>query len=112
MEEQRRLSRIKIAYYLRVFDDATDAMLGHIADITTEGMMVISERPIPSDCTFKLWMEFPSESDQRERVYIEAETVWTRQDANPDFYDAGLRLVNPTREAVRKISELIDQFTL
>jgi len=112
MEDHRNLTRIKIAYYLRVFDEATDAMLGHVADITAQGMMVISERPIPVDTVFKLWMEVPSDDQHRERVYIEALAVWSRQDANPDFYDAGFRLIEPSREAIRKINELIDQFTL
>lgn len=109
---QRRLSRIKITYYLRVFDADDDRLVGHVADISVEGMMLVSDRPIPTDRRFHLWMEIPGEGHERERVYIEADSVWSRQDANPDFYDIGFSLVDPPRPVVRRITDLIDQFTL
>jgi len=109
--DQRRLDRIKITYYLRVFDVGTDAMLGHVADITTEGMMIVSERPIPQNRKYRLWMEFPGKDHHNERAELEAESVWSRQDLNPNFYDSGFRLINPSREALNRIRDLIEQFT-
>ena len=112
MEVHRRLSRIKLPYYIRVFDEAAGTMLGHIAGITVEGMMVISERPVPVDTVFQLSIELHSDEDHRERIYVEAKSIWARQDANADFYDVGFQLINPASEVVKKIDELIDQFTI
>jgi hypothetical protein len=109
--DQRRIKRIKITYYLRVFDAGTDGMLGHVADITTEGMMVVGERAIPQNRRYRLWMEFAGKDHHNERVELEAESVWSRQDLNPKFHNSGFRLIEPSREAINRIRDLIDQFT-
>lgn len=109
---QRRLSRIRISYYLRLFDEATGAMLGHVADISAGGMMVVSEHPIADATVFKLWMDVPAGDQHHKQIYLEAQSVWSRRDSDPDFYNAGFRLIDPSPAAVSAIRELIDQFAL
>ena len=112
MSEQRSLSRIKITYYLRVFDNETETLLGHVGDINLDGLMLIGESPIETHRIYSLRMEIPGSGHKNEHISLEAESAWSRQDANPDFYDTGFRLIDPTPNSVRMIRELIDDFTL
>ena len=48
MDDQRKLKRRHLIYYLRVFDAESGDVLGHIIDIHTEGFLLISEHPIPT----------------------------------------------------------------
>ncbi len=46
LDEKRKFRRRQIIYYLRVFDQSTDQLLGHLVNITSEGAMIISENQI------------------------------------------------------------------
>ena len=41
MDERRRLKRRHLIYYLRVFNQATDQLIGHLVDLTTEGTLTV-----------------------------------------------------------------------
>ena len=56
MNEKRKLNRRHLIYYLRVFDRDTSILIGHLVDITAEGIMLISEDPIETDNIFQLKM--------------------------------------------------------
>jgi len=109
--EQRTLTRIQLTYFLRVFDEEGN-LLGHIADITTEGMRIVGEEHIEPGRPFNLWMEFPLDDNQREQILLQTESCWSTPDVNPQFYNSGFHLIDPPRTAVRRIREVIDDFTM
>ncbi len=45
---KRQLKRVHLIYYLRIFDNNSGNNIGHLVDITTQGIMMISEKPIPA----------------------------------------------------------------
>ena len=110
-KEQRKLRRLHIVCYLRVFDRATGKLVGHIADISPSGMMLVNDRPLDLDCDHKLVMELPLEGNKRAKVLLTARSIWTRVDANPDFFNTGFKLKRPSARAVQRIKALIDEFT-
>ena len=110
-KEQRKLRRLHIVCYLRVFDRESGELVGHIADISTAGMMLVSDRPLELDCDHKLVMELPLEGNKRAKVLLTARSVWSRVDANPDFFNTGFKLKRPSARAVQRIKGLIDEFT-
>lgn len=108
--ERRTLKRWQLFLYLRVFEQGTGALMGHIVDISEKGMKLISDDPIPVDRDFELWIDVPRENMPRQRIALKAHSLWNSRDINPDFYDTGFRLINlPTHELV-KIREVIDTF--
>ncbi len=60
MEKKRSQKRWHLIYYLRVFDRDTNEMIGHLVNITTEGIMLISDQTIDLDKTFHLRMLWPN----------------------------------------------------
>lgn len=111
MTENRKLKRWHLIYYLRVFDQDSDSLLGHLVDITTEGMKMVSEKPVHTEKDFRLRMEVPLESSTAEEVLFTAHSLWCTKDTNPDFFATGFRLMNPERTVVHIIRGLINDLS-
>lgn len=109
MPDRRRVKRRHLLYYLRVFDQATGRQIGHLVDITPEGIMIMSERPIRAGRTIAMRMMLPGGSGER-AVEFEAISLWSGQDINPDFYDTGFKVEKATRRSLNEIETLIDDY--
>ena len=109
MEERRKLKRRHIIYYLLVFDQDTQSMLGHLVDITPHGMMVISEQPQEVGRLYNLRLLLPYQIAGKREVIFQAHSKWCQKDLNPDFYDTGFHLLNVSDEDIRTIDWLIEQ---
>ncbi len=108
--EKRRLKRWYLVLYLRVFEQDTSALLGHIVDISKEGMRLVSDKPLVLNHTYRLWVDVPKEGTSRQRIHLEAESLWTGRDVNPDFYDTGFRMLNISPQALLQLQLLIEEF--
>ncbi len=110
MQEKRKLKRRHLIYYLRVFDENSDQLIGHLVDITTEGAMLISEEPIKANTVFQLRMVLPAGIEGNKPISFDAQSIWCHKDVNPNFYASGFQLLNPAPEDVEVIEWLIDEF--
>lgn len=108
--EKRKFKRWYLVLYLRVYIEDTDELLGHIVDISKDGMRLVSDRPTPINQSFRLWVDVPKESASRQRIHLEAESLWTGKDVNPDFYDTGFRILNISTQALLQLQLLIEEF--
>ncbi|MEA3351585.1 MAG: PilZ domain-containing protein, partial [Chloroflexota bacterium] len=105
--DKRELKRRHLIYYLRVFDQKTNQIVGHLVNINLDGIMLISEEPIETDALFHLKMTFPSQIFGKENLEFIAKSVWSKHDVNPDFYDTGFKLQDIKWDDVSTIKELI-----
>ena len=112
MVEKRRLKRRHLIYYLRVFFRKTDQLIGHLVDITTEGIKLISEESIETNASFELNMSLPKEIQGSKQIAFDAESMWCKKDVNPDFYITGLKLINVSRKDIQIIERLIRDFSM
>jgi len=110
MLEKRKFQRRHLIYYLRVFDRDTVNLLGHLVDITSEGVMVISENPIEVGKIFHMRMILPKEIIGKEQISFDAVSKWSAKDVNPSFYDTGFEFQDVSRENIKIISQLIEDF--
>ena len=61
-EEGRALNRRHLIYYfLEVNDIGSGELLGHLVDITTKGIKLVSKHPIETGKKFKLQMLLPED---------------------------------------------------
>ena len=109
MSDKRRLKRWHLIYYLRVFECNSDQLLGHIVDLTTEGLMLISEKRIPLGQELDVRMEIPAEDGTKRNLTMKTHSVWSDLDVNRSFYDTGFELVEPSAETIAQIQGLIDE---
>ncbi|MDG4552520.1 MAG: PilZ domain-containing protein [Candidatus Contendobacter sp.] len=107
---KRRLKRWYLVMYLRVFDEDTGELLGHIVDINKEGIRLVSDKPIPLNQTFRLWVDVPKENAPRQRIHLKVESLWSGRDINPDFYATGFRIYNIGTQELLQLQLLIEEF--
>lgn len=109
-EEQRSLNRHHLIYYLRVYDGISSRVVGHIVDISSQGIMLITDEPINVNEEYRLRMRFPGPGMDQQEIVVDAVCRWCRPDENPEFYIAGFQINDMPEEAAHFIRNLITEF--
>ena len=108
--EKRKRRRWELVFYLRIFDQSDDSLLGHVVDISEDGLMIMSETPIELNRDFDLGLEMPSShKDDNRKITLTARSVWQSGDANPELIDTGFQLIAPDPSSIDVIKELIEE---
>ena len=110
MAEKRKFPRRDLIFYSRVSDGMTGRVLGYLLNITPEGAMILSEKPLEVGWDVELYIELPEGmSDLREMV-IQARSRWCQPDINPEFYDVGFEFLQTTEVYSALILRLVEEF--
>ena len=112
MSERRKIERKYLIYYLRVFDRNTNLFMGNLVDITTKGLMIMSETPIKQNTVFAMAMDMPEPIHGCKKITFEAKSIRCEQDSNPAFYNTGFQFVTIDDADVETIQTLIEEFSI
>lgn len=112
MPEKRKLKRRQLIYYLRVLDRDSETLVGRLVDITTEGVMLLSESPLELDKLYKFKMILPPHFEARQEITFDAKCLWSKIDVNPDLYISGFQFGRVSSQDIRLIEELILDYEL
>ncbi|NJK50230.1 PilZ domain-containing protein [Candidatus Gracilibacteria bacterium] len=110
MQNKRKLKRWHLIYYLRVIDRDTKQPIGHLIDISENGMMLVSETPISLEQVFDLQMILPEEIAGMSDWNFKAKSLWSEPDINPGLSKTGFQLIDVHSEDVGTIECLIDDY--
>ena len=110
--EQRTVPRRHLVFYLRVFDGMSTRVLGHLADISSRGIMLVCETPVQENEDFRLRMRLPREIAGRSEIVLNATCRWCRPDTNPEFHIAGFQVAGLEKEFEELISRLVEDFSV
>jgi len=110
MFAKRAVKRIHLVYYLLVFDAKAEKLLGHVVDITTDGMKLMSKDPITPGTVFQFRMALPDEIGSSKEINFEAKSVWSKSNLYSDFFGTGFTFEKISDEDVAIIRKLIDKF--
>ena len=105
MDNSRRLKRRHLVFYLEVYDE-NGAVLGHLVDITTKGIKLVSKEPIEENTDFTLKMELPEEYFSDKFLEFSGRSLWTGPDVNPNFHATGFEITgleDGARDIIRKL---------
>jgi hypothetical protein len=108
--ERRTIKRRHLIFYLRVWELDEDRALGHVVDITAEGMMLISEQPIATDREYSLEVRLPDTEGRPTPMRFRAVCRWCDNDINPAFYDSGFEFLEQGPQDVETIRSLIEEY--
>ncbi len=109
-DTRRHLKRRHLVYYLRVFDQSTNELVGHLVDITTEGVKLVRETPVNPGASHRLSMQLPARLEGSYDVRFAAECLWCRPDENPSFFVAGFHITGAAKRDLDLITELVNEF--
>lgn len=108
--DRRTVMRRHLIYYLRVWDVKKDQLLGHIVDINTDGLMLISEMPIPTQKEFNLEIRWSTPDGENQKLNFKAQSRWSNNDINAAFYDTGFQLIDPDKDVLDPIKAMIEDY--
>ena len=103
--QKRSQKRSHLTYYLDVIDTETGTKIGKIADITVDGLMLLSQTMIKVGVEKNL--KITSSDNYFEPIVFTSDCRWCRVDVNPDYYDIGFHMDHISEYDKEKINDLI-----
>ncbi len=95
--ERRKLSRRNFSYYMRVTDEVTGKLIGHLSDISTTGFKVDSSQVVSLNADFRLRIDQIGEISNKLYIIFKARPMWCQQDQfDPNMYNVGFKIVDMT----------------
>ena len=110
--EKRNLERRHLMYYLRVWDTKADKLIGHLADVSVDGFLIVGESPVKLDIEYELKMMLPAAADSTEPLEFKANSCWTSNDVNKLFFDTGFQFTEISQETRERLDSIIDEYSL
>jgi hypothetical protein len=95
--ERRKLDRRRFSFYMRVMNEDTGELVGHLTDISTGGFKLDSIKPIPANTDFNLHIDLTSDVADKDFMVFTARSKWCQPDhIDPTSYNVGFQIINMT----------------
>ena len=95
--ERRVRSRKNFSYYMRVMDETTGQLVGHISDISSGGFKLDSKEPVRVNQDFQLRIDHTGEISNKHYLIFVGRSTWCQDDLlAPGMYNVGFKIVNMT----------------
>lgn len=95
MAERRNLERRNFTYYMRVVDDLSGQLVGHLADISPRGFKLDCSQALSIGKDFRLRMDLTSDVADKPFIVFTARSKWTHPDSmDPFVHNVGFEIVN------------------
>ncbi len=93
MPERRNTNRRDFSYYMRVIDNRTQQVLGHMADISPRGFRIDSSLEILPGREYQVRLDVTSDIATKNFMVFNVISRWCRPDAvNPYTFNVGFEL--------------------
>lgn len=94
MPERRTTPRKKFDYYLRVVDDDSQEILGHMVEVSETGFQLDTTAPRPTEKDYYLRVELTSDLGDRPFIIFIGRSKWCRMDEiEPNLYHIGFQMM-------------------
>lgn len=109
MKDKRKLKRRHLIYYLHVLERSSGEHVGYLVDITTNGIMIMSENPVAPGTLLELKILVATEMSARHYLNFDARAVHCEPSINGNTYDIGCELLHLSAADFYEIEMIIDQ---
>ena len=111
MDDRRHQERKDFSYYMRLVDNDTQDLVGHLVDISSGGFKLDSQAPIPTNKDFRLRMDLTSEVADKPAMVFVARSKWCEVDPlDPFIYNVGFQLVNISPADLEIINRMMEKY--
>ncbi|EZQ20177.1 PilZ domain-containing protein [Pseudomonas sp. G11-1] len=107
MNERRKLERHHVSNSLEVYDLDSGELLGRVVDLHTEGLMLLSERPIELNRSWALQVNLPMNLNGVSEFMLDAESRWDRKSLASGQYWTGLQFTHLPEDSRRCIERMV-----
>jgi hypothetical protein len=107
-EDRRNIDRLRLFYYLRVYDSQTQDSIGSVVDISSLGMKIVGDKYFLPDSIKSLKILLPEGSILGDSVEVEARCKWSHEDKENSSYESGFEFARKAESGVFVVKALID----
>ena len=93
MAERRTVPRQKFQLYMRVLDDDTQKILGHMVDVSADGLQLETSVELPIGNDFYLRVELTPELADRPYMVFVAKSRWCKPGNIPFLFYTGFQII-------------------
>jgi hypothetical protein len=106
----RKLERRTLSKSISITNQLTGEAFGELINITTEGLMIISDEDIETGSIFQLVLNLAEPIDDEMSIELGADCLWCRKVENLTRFWSGFQIIDASEKAVQQIEALIDSF--
>lgn len=107
--ENTHPTRKHLLFYLDILDVQSGELLGHLGDISLDGLMMVADQPLPLQQVRVILIKLPEDEELTESsIEMKIEVRWTRPDLNPNLHRIGCQFVDIS-EKNRAIIQQVEQ---
>lgn len=102
----RQVDRMHLVFYLRVFDNMSAKIFGHLVDISEKGVLLMTGEPVQRNEDHQLHIRLPPTIRDRNEIVLSATSRWCRREPDADLYLSGFQVQDadaPTRKVVLRL---------
>lgn len=92
--EQRKQTRKEVATRLAVVDVNTGVEIGDLANISSDGFMVLARRALPARSVFQLALTLPKLIRGVDTLYFGVESLWCNPAEDQDHFWIGFHVID------------------
>jgi len=94
MDNRRKSNRYELNKPLPVFEHHNYRQLGELADLSTQGALLITKEPISVDDLLCYRVLLAKKVFKQDYMIFEAKCMWSRKGKDGDYYESGHKIVN------------------
>lgn len=108
--ENRKDRRQQIQSCLQVFNhDDDEKLLGNLADVSTQGIKLVSLEQIATGSSFRLEMKLPKDLLEKGRIGFEAKSVWSGWGQEHNTYATGFKTTSISEKNRKILTKLLEK---
>jgi len=111
MLEKRNYERKNLHTYIETFNRETGQMIGYVADITRDGIMLLVDEPIELNSDYQLKLVLPAHISDGKQIDIGAKSIRCVKDTSLSFYNVGFSVSGLDSDSQALIHHLIQEYT-
>jgi hypothetical protein len=106
--EHRRSARKRAHQAIQVNNSITGQQIGHVGNLSIDGMLLITNRQLPDDALFQFSFHLPSPTGQMHQLEIGVHEQWSEGANVPGLFWTGFRFIDIGPEDTQVLNAWIE----
>ena len=107
-DELRRKRRRQATDKVEVVDAMTDVVVGHLGNLSENGMLLIATVPLADDALYQLRFNLCHSRDRARAIEVGAHLLWQEGDGTQGHTWIGLRFITVLEHQLQQLREWLD----
>jgi PilZ domain len=112
MEERRKNKRWLLNTYFDAYRENREASPSYLADISKDGLLLISRHPVQTNIVVPLRISLNKEVTPDGELRVSSRVVRCNKDRDFNYYNTGCKLVDLSSSSVETIERIIEMYRI